>query len=286
MSAGKRKRVRWIILLAVILAVGGMILFRKDAAQVYEEAVVTTGDIRTTYSFTGSVVAPHTQTVVAAAPGKVREVYVEGNARVASGERLLGLSGGEILRAEMDGEVAWLNVRKDDQVAAGAVLAVILDPDQLEGEILVDEYDVGAIEPGRAVTVTVNALEETVEGTIERLDKQATQHGSMTAYTAHIVFEAPDRTLPGMQIEVKMPNQSAENVSLLKVDALQFDERNQTYVLLKNEEGKYDRAYVETGVNDGVYIEIVSGLEAGQTVYYPPANQLVAMMSMRSGGRR
>lgn len=283
---GKKKRaLRWIILLLIVLAAVGWMFLKPDTNAAYSQTQVTTGDIRTTYSFTGSIVAPRSQTAAAGMPAKIKEVYVEANQMVEEGDRLIKLDSGETVRAEIDGEVALLNVRKDDLVNAGSVLAVIMDTDLLEAEILVDEYDVDAIELGKEVSVTVNALGETCTGTIKSFDKQATPKGSMAAYTAHIELDVPEKTLPGMQIEAIMLNQSAENVMLLDVDALQFDAENQAYVLTENADGEMNKTYVQTGINDGTRVQIVSGLQSGQTVYYAASIDIMELMMSMRGGR-
>ncbi len=281
----KRKILIWVLVLAVIavLALGGMMRTGENA--LYADTEVTTGDISTTYSFTGSIVAPRSQSIVASAPGKIRDLYIEANQMVKEGDRLMKLSSGEVIRAEIDGEVISLHAEQDDPVSAGSLLAVISDVSRMEAEIQVDEYDVAAIELGREVSVTVNALDVTCEGSIKRFDKQAISMGTMASYTAGIDFDVPDKALPGMQVEVKMLNQKAENTLLLKVDALQFDEQNQTYVLTKNADGEYDKTYVETGINDGSTVQILSGLQDGQTVYYSAGIDIAALMQAMRGGR-
>ena len=187
--------------------------------------------------------------------------------------------------AEIDGEVVSLHVEEDDVVAAGSPLAVVMDMSRMEAEVLVDEYDAEALEIGREVSVTINALDVTVPGTIRSFSKQAVSMGTMSAYTASVELDVPEKALPGMQVEVKMLNEKAENALLLKVDALQFDEENEVYVLTKNEEGEYVQTYVETGVNDGSTVQIVSGLSEGETVYYAAGIDIVALMQAMRGGR-
>lgn len=286
MNAKKKKRVRWIVIGLIVLALAGYALFSPGAEMAYSQTQVAMGDISTTYSFTGSIVAPRTQTIAATAAGKVKDVYVEANQQVEEGDRVMKLSTGEVIKADIDGEVVSLNAEKDDPVTAGAVLAVIMDVSRMEAEIQVDEYDVAAIELGREVSVTVNALDITCEGTVKSFDKQSSSMGTMTSYTANVAFEVPENALPGMQVEVKMLNQQAENALLLKVDALQFDEQNQVYVLTKNANGEYVQTYVETGINDGSTVQIVSGLQNGQTVYYAAELDMAAMMAAMRGGMR
>ncbi len=284
----KKKRIwRWVILAAVILAVIAALALRSRGETNYAQATVTSGDIQTTYSFTGSVVAPRSQTVAAVAGGKVKEVYAQSGDMVEEGDRIMKLSTGELVRAEIDGEIVRMDVQKDDVVTAGQTLVSIADTGRLEAEISVDEYDINAMESGREVEVTVNALGETVTGRLERFDKEATPSAgkTMAAYTAHISFDAPEKTLPGMQVEVRMLNQAAENTLLLKADAIQFDKLNRAYVLTKDAEGRYTETYVETGISDGVNVQILSGLTGGQTVYYPDNGLYDMMMMPMRGGR-
>jgi HlyD family secretion protein len=271
----------WLVVLLVAAAgIGLKMRPQQDAA--YAQTFVTTGNISTIYSFTGSIVAPRAQNVTASAAGKVKEVYVEVNQTVEEGDRLLKLSSGEILKADIDGEVVSLNVGKDDTVGAGSVLLTVIDTARMEAEILIDEYDVGAVKIGRDVSVTVNALVVTTEGTLKSFNKQASSMGTMAAYKARVEFEVPENALQGMQVEVRMENQSAKNALLLSVDALQFDESNQVYVLTKNSAGEYVQTYVTTGINDGSTVQILSGLYNGQIVYYSAGMDMMQlMMEMR-----
>ena len=285
MTAKKKSPVKWIVLIVVVLALAAGTLMSPKNSAVYSETQVARGEISTTYSFTGSLLAARTQNVMAAAADRVKDVYVEVNQQVEKGDRLVRLMSGEVVKAETDGEVVSLSVEEDDMVAAGSPLAVIMDLSSMEAEIFVDEYDAGAIEMGREVSVTVNALDVTVPGTIGSFSKQAVSMGTMSAYMASVELEAPQKALPGMQVEVKMLNEKAEDTLLLKVDALQFDEENQVYVLTKTDEGEYEQVYIETGINDGSMVQIISGLSEGETVYYAAGIDIMALMQAMRGGR-
>ncbi len=286
MKAKKRKPIKWVILLVIVLALAAGALMRPADTALYAETQVKRGEISTTYSFTGSLAAERTQTVTAAAADRVKNLYVEANAKVEEGDKLLRLMSGEVVKAEIDGEVVSLNVEEDDPVMPGSALMVIMDVERMEAKIQIDEYDAEAIGLGKEVSVTVNALDETVPGTIRSFSKQAVSMGTMAAYTASVQLDVPEKALPGMQVEVKMLNQKAENALLLKVDALQFDEENQVYVLVKNAEDEYEAVYIETGINDGSTVQILSGLEEGQTVYYSAGIDMAALMQAMRGGMR
>jgi len=282
----KEKKKKWIwllLVLAALLAVGYYMKPDTDAS--YAQTSVMMGDIRTTYSFTGSIVAPRTQSAVATANGKVQEVYVEANQTVQEGDRLFKLSTGEIIKAEIDGEVVSLNAEKDDMVSTGTLLALIMDISRMEAEISVDEYDIAAVRVGREVEVTVNALDVTCEGTLKSFDKQPAGMGTMASYKARVTFDVPDNALAGMQVEVRMENQSAKNALLLNLNALQFDESNRAYVLTKNSSDEYVQTYVTTGISDGVNVQILSGLYNGQIVYYSNGMTMMELMETMRGMR-
>lgn len=285
MKGGKKKILIWAAVLIVLVLAAGAWL-RPDEGAAYAQTSVSTGSISTVYSFTGSIIAPRTQKIAAASSGKVKEVYVQANERVEEGDRLLKLSTGEIIKADIDGEVVSLSVSKDDPYSAGTMLAVIMDVSRMEAEISIDEYDVGAIEIGREVSVTVNALDVTGKGRIKSFDRQASGMGTMAAYKARVEFDVPANAFEGMQVEVRMENQSAQNALLLKVDALQFDENNQTYVLTQNSAGEYVQTYVTTGINDGTTVQILSGLYNGQIVYYSGGMDMMELMMQMRGRMR
>ena len=287
MAHKKRRALRWIIPLLLMLVVVGFFILRPRAQIRYIEATAFTGDISTTYSFTGNIIAPRRQTIFAPANATVKDVYVSANEDVKSGDRLIRLSNGAVIKADLAGEVVRLNARKDDVVPAGMELMAIVDVNELEVEISVDEYDVEAVAIGKGVAITVNALGVECGGTVKSLDKDADTSGGLSTYTAAIAVDAPEGVLPGMQVEVKMLNKSAAGVTLLKVDALQFSEDNLAYVLVRGADGNHAPRFVETGINDGANIEIRAGLDSGETVYYAPGetDMMSMMMQMRGGPR-
>jgi len=271
----------------LMLVVVGFFILRPRAQIRYIEATAFTGDISTTYSFTGNIIAPRRQVILAPANATVKDVYVSANEDVKSGDRLIRLSNGAVIKADLAGEVVRLNARKDDVVPAGMELMAIVDVNELEVEISVDEYDVEAVAIGKGVAITVNALGVECGGTVKSLDKDADTSGGLSTYTAAIAVDAPEGVLPGMQVEVKMLNKSAAGVTLLKVDALQFSEDNLAYVLVRGADGNHAPRFVETGINDGANVEIRAGLDSGETVYYAPGetDMMSMMMQMRGGPR-
>lgn len=211
--------------------------------------------------------AKRSQTITAQAADTVRSVYVVQNQQVRKGDRLYRTDGGETVKAEIDGEVTGLYIHEGDVIAAGAKTAEIIDLENLEVQLSVDEYDVGAMTKGKAAEVTVLAQGGAYDGVVTALDKNGTASGDLSYYTAYVDLEKTEGVYPGMQVSAKVLRSHAENAVLLKMDAVQFDEYNKPYVLVRRKAGEEPvHTPVTVGASDGVTCVIESGLAAGDTV--------------------
>lgn len=263
----KRKRKHLIVALVLVLALAAVWLVLRPREEVSESTTAYRGTIETYYNFEGSVTAPGQQIISAAAPDTVREVYVSPNAQVKKDDRLLKLENGGVVRADRAGEVTGLFVRAEDTVSAGQTLLHIVDLTQLEMEVKVDEYDIPAIELGKAAKATIEATGQMVDATVEKINKVSSAVGDLSYYTVTLAFDAqstPD-VLPGMRVSAKMLNARAQDVTVLAMSALRFDDYNQPYVLMQDGD-KTRQVSVTVGINDGVNAEIISGLAPGESV--------------------
>lgn len=265
----RKKWIKWAILLAAAAAAAvwlGLMGGKGDAAA-YNETVVQLGSLTTYYHFDGVVHAKRSQTITAQAADTVRSVYVVQNQQVRKGDRLYRTDGGETVKAEIDGEVTGLYIHEGDVIAAGAKTAEIIDLENLEVQLSVDEYDVGAMTKGKAAEVTVLAQGAAYDGVVTALDKNGTASGDLSYYTAYVDLEKTEGVYPGMQVSAKVLRSHAENAVLLKMDAVQFDEYNKPYVLVRRKAGEEPvHTPVTVGASDGVTCVIESGLAAGDTV--------------------
>ena len=284
----KKKWIKWVVLAVLALAIILWLMLVNSASKeiAYTEMPVTVGDVETYYNFDGLVHAPHTQTLTSPAADTVAAVYVGQNQQVKAGDRILKLKGGEVIKADIDGEVTSLNVAKDDAVTAGQTLCQIIDMDRLEIRLNVDEYDVGAVTPGVQAEVTVLATNTSYTGTVTALDKNGTASGDLSYYTATVALDDTQGVYPGMQVSAKVLRGQALGAVLVKMDALCFDDYNQPYVLVRAANGKDAvQRSVRVGVSDGIYAEITEGLSAGETVLKRSGMTMAEMMEQMRNAR-
>ena len=129
------------------------------------------------------------------------------------------------------------------------------------------EYDIADVSVGQRCTVTATATEQTFESEIASINYISASGGSVAYYSAVAYVTVGEGIYPGMQATVTIPQEEAENVVILKMDALSFDEANSAYVYMYNAEGVLEKVPVEVGVSNGNYVEIKSGLKDGDEVY-------------------
>ena len=280
--SGKKGTARYIkaALILVSLAVVGIIGWNYIVPMLTEDSIITyssytaeTGDISTTLSFSATLDVKNTQTYTSNEMTKVKELYVAAGDEVEEGDPLVLLSNGELFTASFDGVVNEIRYSVGDWVRPMFGLIQICDLVNLEVTMEVDEYDVMALTVGQTCTVSVISLGIDFETSIGHINRVSASSGTLAYYTVTCNVTVPEEVLPGMRAMVTIPSQSVENVTVLPLSALTFDEDEEAYTLTLNSDGTYDKVYVETGLSDGMHVEIKSGVNSGDTVYAADGTQ-------------
>lgn len=271
----KRRLIRKIIWSVVILAVLGVVGWsvyskvKADYQVTYDPYTATSGSISNSLSFTGNMQLIKSQTYTAPADAKVREVYVATGDRVKAGDRLLRLSNGDLLEADFDGTVSSLEVSKGDEVSSGDTLLTVADFDHMKVSIRIGESNISQVSVGQACTVTVSSANASFTSSIDKID-YATYTGNNVAYYTGIVYVDTAETeniWPGMQATVTITLEEAQDVTVLKMDALSTARDNTAFVYKEAEDGTMQQVAVTVGVSNGNYVEIKDGVTAGETIY-------------------
>ncbi|ANW99905.1 RND transporter [Thermoclostridium stercorarium subsp. thermolacticum DSM 2910] len=282
---GKKKRRIWIIIgiVAVLASVLISYFAFRPADFSYEKVTASINDIITYYSFSGNVASKNRQSVYAEKIMQVSEIYVEKGSEVKAGDVLLKSVQGDEVKAKINGEVVALNVEENKQVAPGTLLAEIVDYNSLEVVFKVDEYDVGAINADKEATVYIHALNKEFKGKIREISKEGQIANGVTFYTAAIDIEQDGSIRTGMSAEVRLVSDRAEKVVTLPMHVIYFDEQNRPYVLKKGRGNTVIKQEITTGINDGTYVEIKSGVSEGEEVLYKNDLKLETLLFPEGG---
>lgn len=276
MGRGKSRVWQWtkrVALLAVVAAVclaGYSYIYPMAAGAektVYASYTAQTGDIATTMSFNAQISAIHTETLQNSGEATVSNIYVTQDQAVKAGDKILDLSNGETLKAGIDGTVNEIAVAKGDWLRRSQGLVQIVDFTQLQVALSVDEYDVQKVYKGLPCTVTIISLGLDIETEIDHINLVSGSMGNVASYSATARLDAPENVLPGMAATVTIADEEALGVTTLEMAALSFHEDGTPYVLIRQADDSYQEREVETGLSDGMRVEIVSGVEPGETVW-------------------
>ena len=166
--------------------------------------------------------------------------------------------------ATADGSVYSVDYSDD---AATAVVTVSTD-EKMTVTISVDESDILSLELGQTVTVSVPSVsEDSFAGTLTEINRTSSSSGT---YSAVIEVEKVEGMLSGMTASVSVRIEGVDDAILIPIEALHKTSDGAYVYTSYNEEyqeygGKVD---VVTGLENSTYVEIKSGLNVGDTVYY------------------
>lgn len=177
---------------------------------------------------------------------------------------LLSIQRDGAILAKMDGSVYSLDHTEETPTAVATLSA----DQKMSVTIDVDEADILLLEVGQSVTVSVSSVsEEDFQGTLTEIDRTSTSSGT---YSAVVELDKVEGMLSGMSASVSVKIEGVEDAILIPLEAL-HETSSGAYVYtsynaeLQEYGGKVD---VVTGLENSTYVEIKSGLNVGDTVYY------------------
>ena len=177
----------------------------------------------------------------------------------------------QLLTIQRDGAVLAStpgSVYSVDYEEEGTAIATLSADEKMSVTISVDESDILSLALGQQVTVSVASVsEDRFEGTLTEINRTSESSGT---YSAVVELDKADGMLSGMTASVSVQIEGVENAILIPIEALHLTSDGAYVYTSYNEEyqeygGKVD---VITGLENSTYVEIKSGLNVGDTVYY------------------
>lgn len=149
-------------------------------------------------------------------------------------------------------------------------VASVTSQDEMTLEISIDEQDIAKLHTGQEATITVEALTgQSFPAVITTISNTGTNEGGSSKFAVKLTLSMSGDMLPGMNASAYLPLQS-HSVMAIPVAAL-VEDGAKTIVYTgydAKKETLLNPVVVTTGVSDGEYVQILSGLSEGDTVYY------------------
>lgn len=166
--------------------------------------------------------------------------------------------------APCSGVVSSKNIEVTNMVSAGSSPMTITDIATVTVDVNVSETLINRISVGDPVQVAVETVSgEPREGKIKTITGVADSTGT---YPVKVEIQNADGALkPGMFASVRFVEEKNDNAFVVARNTVLENETEQ-YVYLLNKDNTVKKVVVETGIDNGEYIEIVSGVNSGDVV--------------------
>lgn len=186
-----------------------------------------------------------------------------------------------IVKSPTNGMILSQNVFQGDPVVPltnfqpGTELCSLADMGTLLFKGTVDEIDVGKIRVGMDADIQIGALPESrILGQVERIYPKAKKDGNATLFDIEILISDDGGHLlrAGYSATATITVQARENILILPERLLLFENGKKFVEVKKGEE--IEKKEVQTGLSDGLNIEITSGLTEGEKVVERPPREI------------
>ncbi len=179
-----------------------------------------------------------------------------------------------LIRATIDGAVLEVPIKEGSLVvetstqSSGTTIAVVADMTDMIFEGNVDEAEVGKLRLDMPLVLTIGAIENRSFGArIEHIAPKGKEISGTIQFglRAKVVLEATYFIRSGYSATADIVLEKRENVMAIDEGNILFKE-NDVLVEVQTGPRQFERRKIETGLSDGIHIEVVSGLAPGEYI--------------------
>lgn len=180
-----------------------------------------------------------------------------------------------LVRATIAGMVLEMPLEEGDSVIEantfndGTTIATVADMDELIFEGKVDESEVGKIKVGMPLLLTIGAIEgRQFDAVLEYIAPKGVEENGAIQFEIRAALEQQEdffvRANYSANADIVLDRR--DDVLAINESLLQFDDDDKTFVEVETAPQQFEKRYIETGLSDGINIEIVSGLTEDERV--------------------
>ena len=187
----------------------------------------------------------------------------------------LGSAGGSAsantnVRATVSGTVLELPVKEGGQVIAsnafnaGTTIAIIADLKKMIFEGKVDEAEVGKMQIGMALDVSLAAIQDkTFDAKLKFIAPKGNEEQGAVQFKIEgdVILDDDFFVRAGYSANASLILERKDSILALPEALLQFDkDTEQAYVEIEVGEQKFERKDIEIGISDGINVEVIEGI--------------------------
>jgi len=183
----------------------------------------------------------------------------------------LGASANTEIRATVAGMVLDVPVKTGNQVIEannfndGTTIATLADVDKMIFEGKVDESEVGKITENLPLEITVGAIEDKkFDAELDYIAPKGVDENGAIQFEIKGTLKKQDSTTfirAGLSANASIILAKAENVLAIREALVQYDPKTKKpFVEVAVGEQEFERRDIETGISDGIIVEVKSGI--------------------------
>ena len=171
---------------------------------------------------------------------------------------------GDMVVGDWPVRVGTVSVEEGDYVQRGTPLFDLTEP-EFTITLFASPTDRAKLAEGQSVTVNLDAGDQESPGIIVELDDNATVSGTSETYEGVVEAEEDLVGVDGAVVTIDVVVEESIDAVVVPIAAVLSDGGQET-VRVVTPEGMIERRAIQTGMLDGAYVEIVSGVVAGEYV--------------------
>tara|TARA_B110000858_G_C17787171_1_gene467827 strand:- start:1237 stop:2376 length:1140 start_codon:yes stop_codon:yes gene_type:complete len=175
------------------------------------------------------------------------------------------------IRATITGTILEIPIKLGDQVIAansfnsGSTVAIIADLNKMIFEGQVDEAEVGKLEVGQDLSVSMAAIpDKDFQARLKFVAPKGTEAGGAVQFKieADLTLDESSFIRAGYSANGSLVVDNRQDIMVIAEALLQFDRRtSEPYVEVETSSQNFERRDITVGLSDGIKVEILTGLE-------------------------
>jgi HlyD family secretion protein len=175
------------------------------------------------------------------------------------------------IRATITGTILEIPIKLGDQVIAansfnsGSTVAIIADLNKMIFEGQVDEAEVGKLEVGQDLNVSMAAIpDKEFQAKLKFVAPKGTEAGGAVQFKieADLTLDESSFIRAGYSANGTLVVDNRQDIMVIAEALLQFDRRtSEAYVEVETSSQNFERRDITVGLSDGIKVEILAGLE-------------------------
>ncbi|MCL3779860.1 efflux RND transporter periplasmic adaptor subunit [Prolixibacteraceae bacterium JC049] len=184
-----------------------------------------------------------------------------------------------LIRSTIEGMILDVPIKQGNSVIqsntfnAGTTIAIVADMNDMIFQGKVDETEVGKIKEGMHIEMTIGAIEdEKFDAYLEYISPKGVEENGAIQFEikANVKLQDGQFIRAGYSANANIVLERKDQVMVISESLLKF-ENDSAFVEIETTPQVFEKRYIETGLSDGVNIEILKGLDKETKIKGKPA---------------